>query len=284
MCLYRVTPSHESPAEFRPLTRCIVISASHLTAQGASCGGDKDECIALIAESINLALKEVAETVAVLENTGRLFMTDCHIQRRHCAFDMSACRWPSVLTRLISLRFRFTSTSLQTNLVDAAGGGSSIGQTFEELKQIIDLIDDKSRIGVCLDTCHAFAAGYDITTAAGVEKFLNEFDEKIGFAYLKGMHINDSKAALGSKKDRHENIGDGEIKLECFRAIMNDKRLDDLPLILETPINADKASTLDAAEVKLLYSMIEGEDYTSSSSSSSSNGTSSSPTSNGVTA
>lgn len=113
--------------------------------------------------------------------------------------------------------------------------GHTIGGDFHELRGIIDRVKDKSRIGVCLDTCHAFAAGYDLATQDGFEKMMNDFESIIGLSYLKAVHLNDSKGKVGSHLDRHENIGRGNIGLDGFRRIMNDPRLDHLPMILETP-------------------------------------------------
>jgi len=135
-----------------------------------------------------------------------------------------------------------------------AGQGSNLGYKFEHLRDIIDLIDDKERIGVCIDTAHIFAAGYDIRTKESYEKTMSEFDEVIGFKYLKGMHINDSKAKFASRVDRHHSLGLGEIGLDAFKFIMNDKRIDNIPLILET-INPD----IWEEEIKLLYSF-EGQE------------------------
>ncbi|KAL1482937.1 hypothetical protein MTO96_013349 [Rhipicephalus appendiculatus] len=113
--------------------------------------------------------------------------------------------------------------------------GHTIGGDFHELRGIIDRVKDKSRIGVCLDTCHAFAAGYDLATEEGFEKMMNDFESIIGLPYLKALHLNDSKGVVDSHLDRHENIGRGKIGLDGFRRIMNDSRLDHLPMILETP-------------------------------------------------
>lgn len=113
--------------------------------------------------------------------------------------------------------------------------GNTIGGDFHELRGIIDRVKDKSRIGVCLDTCHAFAAGYDLATQEGFEKMMSDFESIIGLSYLKAVHLNDSKGKVGSHLDRHENIGRGNIGLDGFRRIMNDPRLDHLPMILETP-------------------------------------------------
>lgn len=118
---------------------------------------------------------------------------------------------------------------------NTAGQGSNVGNRFEEIKYIIDRIEDKNRIGVCIDTCHALAAGYDLQTPEACEKTFEEFDRIIGINYLKGMHINDSKKGLSSRVDRHENIGLGTIGEESFQWIMSNKIFDEIPLILETP-------------------------------------------------
>jgi deoxyribonuclease-4 len=144
----------------------------------------EDECIDIIADSINMALDKTSGVKAVIENT--------------------------------------------------AGQGSNLGYKFEHLAQIIEKIEDKSRVGVCIDTCHMFVAGYDIRTKEAYEKTWSEFSDVVGFEYLMGMHINDSKPPLGSKKDRHHSLGEGEIGLDAFRFLMNDERMNDIPLILET--------------------------------------------------
>ena len=117
---------------------------------------------------------------------------------------------------------------------NTAGQGSNLGWQFEEIAEIIDQVDDKSRVGVCLDTCHTFAAGYDLRTQDACQKTFAEFEKVIGFNYLKGMHLNDSKGALGSRKDRHHSLGQGEIGWEVFRYIMADSRFDGIPMVLET--------------------------------------------------
>ena len=117
---------------------------------------------------------------------------------------------------------------------NTAGQGSNLGWRFEHLAAIIAKVEDKSRVGVCLDTCHTFAAGYDLRTAKACAKTFAEFDSTVGFAYLRGMHVNDSKGELGSRKDRHHSLGQGEIGWECFRYIMQDSRFDAIPMVLET--------------------------------------------------
>ncbi len=133
------------------------------------------------------------------------------------------------------------SPDVRTKLLleNTAGQGSTIGVRFEELAGIIALLDEPDRVGVCLDTCHAFAAGYDLRTPAGYEAVLAEFDSVIGLERLLCVHLNDSKHPLGSHKDRHENIGDGEIGAECFAVIVNDDRLAAVPKLLETPMGDD---------------------------------------------
>ncbi len=138
-------------------------------------------------------------------------------------------------------------------LENTAGQGSNLGWKFEHLAYIIDRVEDKSRVGVCIDTCHMFTAGYDIRTREAYDASMAEFDRLVGFEYLRGMHLNDSKPDLGSHVDRHESIGKGKIGLDAFRFIMNDPRMDDIPLILET-IDPD----IWAEEIRLLYSLEEG--------------------------
>ncbi len=133
---------------------------------------------------------------------------------------------------------------------NTAGQGSNLGFSFYQLKNIIDRVEDKSRVGVCIDTCHAYSAGYDIKTKAGFEKVFKEFEDVVGFKFLKGMHLNDSKKELGSRVDRHDSLGSGTLGLEVFECIMNDNRFEGIPLILETP-NED----LWEEEIRLLKKM-----------------------------
>ena len=134
-------------------------------------------------------------------------------------------------------------------LENTAGQGSNLGYSFEQLAYIIERVEDKSRVGVCIDTCHTFAAGYDIKTESGFQETFQHFDAVVGFQYLKGMHLNDSKKGQGSRVDRHEMIGDGELGMTTFRMIMQDTRFDDMPLILETPEEEKWAD-----EIRMLYS------------------------------
>ena len=118
---------------------------------------------------------------------------------------------------------------------NTAGQGSNLGSSFEQLAYLIERVEDRSRVGVCIDTCHAFAAGYDLRTAEACDRTFAEFDRIVGFRYLRGMHLNDAMEPLGSRVDRHAPLGEGQIGTECFRYIARDARFDDMPLILETP-------------------------------------------------
>ncbi len=124
-------------------------------------------------------------------------------------------------------------------LENTAGQGTTLGAHFEELKRVIELLDQPERVGVCLDTCHAFAAGYDVATEEGYEATITELDRLVGLDRLACLHLNDSKHPLGSRKDRHENLGEGEIGSECFVRIVNDARLVQVPKVLETPMGDD---------------------------------------------
>jgi deoxyribonuclease IV len=131
---------------------------------------------------------------------------------------------------------------------NTSGQGSNLGYRFEHLADIIDQVEDKSRVGVCLDTCHSYTAGYDIKTLAAYEETLNAFDRIVGLSHLKAMHLNDCKKLLGSRVDRHESLGQGTLGLGPFQFIMADPRLNHIPLILETPNDA-----LWPEEIALLY-------------------------------
>lgn len=133
---------------------------------------------------------------------------------------------------------------------NTAGQGSNLGYKFEQLAYIIDRVEDKSRVGVCLDTAHTLASGYDLTTRMAIDETFREFEEIVGFQYLKGMHINDSKKELATRVDRHDSLGKGFMGMEVFDFIMNDDRFDNIPLILETP-----DESLWAEEIQLLYSL-----------------------------
>lgn len=161
-----------------------------------------DDCLDLIAASINLTLEKTSGVKAVIENT--------------------------------------------------AGQGSNLGFSFEQIAHIIDKVEDKSRVGVCIDSCHAFAAGYDLSTIDGYADTWRRFDEIVGFKYLSGMHLNDTKKGLASKVDRHETLGNGVLGADFFSFLMNDPRIDNIPLILETP-----DESIWAQEIAWLKSLIK---------------------------
>ena len=158
------------------------------------------DCLARIAESINIAVSKVPNVIAAIENT--------------------------------------------------AGQGSNLGYRFEHLAEIIEQVDDKSRVGVCLDTCHTFSAGYDISSLEQCEKTFTEFKQVVGFEYLRGIHLNGSKTPLGSRKDRHDTLREGTIGTAFCEFIMKDDRSDGIPMILET-INPD----IWAEEIKFLRTL-----------------------------
>lgn len=164
----------------------------------------EDESLAIIAESVNIALDKTKGVTAVIENT--------------------------------------------------AGQGSYLGYRFEHLRSIIEMVDDKSRVGVCIDTCHTFTAGYDLTSYEACEATFREFEEVIGFKYLRGMHLNDSMKSCGSRVDRHHCIGEGFLGTTVFEFIARDERFDNIPLILETP---DESKWPE--EIKYLY-QLAGQD------------------------
>lgn len=137
-------------------------------------------------------------------------------------------------------------------LENVAGQGTNLGHTFEQLRFIINNVDDKSRVGVCIDTCHAYSAGYDLRTEEGYENVWNLFSEIIGFDKLMGMHLNDDKRELWSRIDRHESIGKGTLGYDFFTKLVNDPRFDGIPMILETP-----DESLWPEEIAWLYSQIK---------------------------
>lgn len=150
-----------------------------------------------------------------------------------------------------SINFIIANTSdVKLVIENTAGQGSNLGYKLEHLAYLIDKTQNKQRIGVCIDTCHFFAGGYDIRSKESYKKTMSEFDKLVGYKYLSGMHLNDSKNSLGVKKDRHESIGKGTLGLEAFENIMRDENIDEIPLILET-INPE----IWADEIKLLRQM-----------------------------
>jgi len=154
-----------------------------------------------------------------------------------------------------SINLALAETASVTAVIEnTSGQGTNLGFRFEQLAAIIDEVEDKSRIGICLDTCHTFTAGYDLRTTADCEATFGEFDALVGFQYLRGMHLNGSKAAFASRVDRHHSLTQGELGLDVFRYIMNSDHFDDIPMVLETIDD-----TIWPEEINLLYSLIEHE-------------------------
>ena len=135
---------------------------------------------------------------------------------------------------------------------NTAGQGSNLGHRFEQIARIIDGVEDKGRVGVCIDTCHSYSAGYDISSQEGYDLTWRDFDSVIGRGYLRGIHLNDDKRELGSRIDRHASLRTGTLGEEFFRRFMNDPRFDDMPIILETPDDS-----LWKKEIEWLYSLVE---------------------------
>lgn len=144
------------------------------------------------------------------------------------------------------------TTDVTAVIETTAGQGTNLGHRFEQLAAIIEQIDDAKRVGVCIDTCHIFTAGYDLRTTDACEQTFAEFERIVGFHYLRGMHLNDSKPALGARVDRHESLGIGKIGWEAFNYIMNDPRFDEIPMVLETI-----DSSIWDVEIQQLYDLIE---------------------------
>ena len=142
------------------------------------------------------------------------------------------------------------TTGVCAVIENTAGQGTNLGYTFEQIAAIIDRVEDKTRVGVCIDTAHTLAAGYDIKTEQGFTETFRHFDEVIGFSYLRGMHINDSKKDLATRVDRHDSIGKGVMGMTTFKMLMADPRFDDIPLILETP-----DESIWAEEIGYLYTL-----------------------------
>ncbi len=182
---------------------------------------------------------------------------------------------PSAIARIAKAlnRAHLATKTVTPVLETMAAGGNVIGSTFEDLRDIIALIDDKKRIGVCLDTCHVFAAGYDLRSPTAFKKTLDDFDKIVGMKYLRALHLNDSKAPFDSHRDLHQNIGLGFLGLRAFHNVMNETRFEGLPLVLETPIDhKDPATGKDvedkgvwAREIKMLEGLIgtdaDSEDF-----------------------
>jgi len=159
----------------------------------------------------------------------------------------------SLLIIAESINLALDQTKGVTAVIEnTAGQGTNLGYTFEQIGFIIDHVDNKERVGVCIDTCHTFTAGYDLKSLEGYEETFQKFDDIVGFSYLRGVHLNDSKKALATRVDRHEMIGEGFMGIDVFERIMNDPRFNNIPLILETPDDSRWEE-----EIRMLYAMIK---------------------------
>ena len=169
------------------------------------------------------------------------------------AGDEAGLRQVAISIRELLKRTR--GYQVQAVLETTAGQGTSLGHRFEQIASILDQIGLPERTGVCLDTCHIFAAGYDIRTPDGYASVIREFDRTVGITHLKVIHVNDSKRELGCRVDRHEHIGKGAIGLEAFRCLLTDPRLRGLPMIIETPKDNDFVSA-DSRNLKTLRRLV----------------------------
>ncbi len=168
--------------------------------------------------------------------------------------DAGVRRVAEAINRIHDLR---PDGAAMTLLETTAGQGNTLGRTFEEIQAIIDLVEDDARVGVCLDTCHIFAAGYDIRDADSYAATMAQFETVIGFGRLKALHLNDSKFGLGERKDRHAHIGEGDLGLEAFRLLVNDPRVADVPGILETEKKDDGED--DRRNLTILRGLVDAD-------------------------
>jgi deoxyribonuclease-4 len=162
-----------------------------------------------------------------------------------------------VVTALDEVHGRCAGFRVKILLENTAGQGTTIGHRFEQLAEIRKRVGDAARLGVCIDTCHAFAAGYSLDASDGYDSTFQQFDSLIGIKHLRLFHMNDSKKPLGSRVDRHAGIGLGEIGLESFRRLVNDPRFLDRPMILETPKEDDQGKEMDPVNLRILRQLLK---------------------------
>ena len=218
---------------------------------------------------VNLAQEDSQKATqaydAFLDDLKRCDALGIRLYNFHPGWTGSASR-PSAIARIANAlnRAHRESRNVTPVLETMAGSGNVIGSSFEDLRDIINLVDNKTRIGVCIDTCHIFAAGYDIRTREAFQSTLDKFDRIVGLRYLRALHLNDSKAPLGSHRDLHQNIGVGFLGLKAFHSVMNEAKFEQLPLILETPIDCKGADgkvsedkSIWAKEIKMLERFID---------------------------
>jgi deoxyribonuclease-4 len=197
--------------------------------------------------------KREKSVLALLDEARRVEQLGLYYLNFHPGSHLGLMEEKKCLEAIATGMKRILAETSQVSLLleTTSGQGGYVGYRFEQLAEILAIVGRKERSGVCLDTCHVFAAGYDLRTAETYEKTMKDFDRIIGREYLLAAHINDSKVDFGSRKDRHDSIGRGQLGMEAFRLLMNDPRFDNMPLILETIDD-----TLWEAEIKLLYSLV----------------------------
>ena len=227
-------------AQARNTVRCVAAHTSYLI----NCASPQKE----LYERSKEALREEVQRADVLNIPLLVFHPGAHR-------GSGAGRGIRKIARCVNDVIDANPESGVTLLLETtAGQGSSVGHTFEELAEILSMVRTPSRTAVCLDTCHVFAAGYDFRTAAGYDKMMNDFDKRIGLEYLRLFHLNDSKRECGSRIDRHEHIGRGQIGTSGFRNLLSDSRFFDVPKILETPKGNDL--TEDTQNLRVLRRLI----------------------------
>ena len=218
---------------------------------------------------VNLAQEDAEKATqaynAFLDDLHRCESLGIRLYNFHPGWTGSHPRSSAIARIAKALNRAHTATKTVTPVLETmAGGGNVIGSTFEDLRDIIAQVDDKGRIGVCLDTCHVHAAGYDLRNPAAFKKTLDEFDKVVGMKYLCALHLNDSKAPFNSHRDLHQNIGLGFLGLRAFHNVMNEPRFEGLPMVLETPIDHKDGETgkdvedkgVWAREIKMLEGLI----------------------------
>ena len=189
---------------------------------------------------------------ALVDELSRCSLLGLQLLNIHPGSHLNLCSVDECLKNIAdSINYALDKTDGVTVVLEnTSGQGSNVGFVFEHIAEIISMVDDKSRVGFCLDTCHCFSAGYDLRTSEAYKKTMDKLGEIIGFKFLRGAHLNDSKASFGSRVDRHNSIGKGELGIEAFRFLMNDRHFEEIPLILET---IDEA--LWPLEIALLYEL-----------------------------
>lgn len=227
---------------------------------------------------VNLAQEDAEKATqaynAFLDDLNRCESLGIRLYNFHPGWTGSHPR-PSAIARIAKAlnRAHAATKTVKPVLETMAGGGNVVGSAFEDLRDIIALVDDKERIGVCLDTCHVHAAGYDLRSPTAFKNTMDDFDNIVGMKYLSALHLNDSKVPFGSHRDLHQNIGLGFLGLRAFHNVMNERRLEGLPMVLETPIDhTDEETGKDvedkgvwAREIKMLEGLIgvdaEGDEF-----------------------